>query len=60
VLRIELDRAKMLDRGIRMWEIQRRLEETFEDEVYCVFASDNSGTRIRFKESIADTRDGPT
>jgi hypothetical protein len=58
VLRIELDRYKMLERGIRMWEIQRKLEETFEDEVYCVFATDNSGELVIRLRIANDVRHG--
>lgn len=41
VLRIELDRSKMLERNLRMWEVQMKLEEKFGDEIHCIFSDDN-------------------
>ena len=46
VLRIELDRAKMLERNLRLWEVQARLEEKFGDEIQCVFSDDNHASLV--------------
>lgn len=42
VLRLELDRRKMLDRNIRMWEIEHALLDRFTDQIQCIFADDNA------------------
>lgn len=42
VLRIELDREKMVDRHIKMWELQYKLEERFSDQLQCIFSDDNA------------------
>lgn len=57
VLRVELDREKMLERDIRMWEVQRKLEERFSDELQCVFADDNAQeltVRVRVANDSSD------
>ena len=42
VLRLELDKEKMLERNIRMWEIEQALIERFTNEIQCIFADDNA------------------
>ena len=58
VLRIELDRSKMLERNFRMWEVQMKLEEKFGDEIHCIFSDDNYQSlviRIRLGSDRTDT-----
>ena len=57
VLRLELDREKMLERQIRMWEIEQKLLERFEDELHCVLADDNAKNliaRVRVRNDVED------
>ena len=57
VLRLELDKEKMLERQIRMWEIEQKLLERFEDELHCVLADDNAKhliARIRVRNDADD------
>lgn len=57
VLRIELDRYKMLERNIRMWEIQHKLESEFGEEIHCVLSDDNYANlmiRVRLPNDSGD------
>lgn len=59
VLRLELDKEKMLDRNIRMWEIEYALLDRFSDQIQCVFADDNAANltvRIRISNDAGMDR----
>ena len=42
VLRLEFDRAKMIEKEIRMFDIYQEIYKKFRDEIYCVFSDDNA------------------
>ncbi len=59
VLRLELDKEKMLERNIRMWEIEQALIDKFTNEIQCVFADDNAKqlvVRIRASNDVGMDR----
>ena len=42
VLRLEFDRAKMVEKDIRMFDIYQEISKKFRDEIHCVFSDDNA------------------
>lgn len=60
VLRLDLDKEKMLERNIRMWEIEQALLERFTNEIQCVFADDNAKQlTVRIRISNESGMDNP-
>ena len=59
VLRIELDRAQLLERHIRMWEVEAKLLERFGSSLTCIFADDNADRlTIRLRVTNDSTSQG--
>lgn len=59
VLRIELDRAQLLERHIRMWEVEAKLLERFGSNLTCIFADDNADQlTIRLRVTNDSTSQG--
>ena len=46
LLRIELDKAKMLDHKLTMIDLHTRLDAHFQGKVFCMFSDDNAGDLI--------------
>jgi DNA-directed RNA polymerase II subunit RPB1 len=53
VLRFEIDRARMLDAGLRAHDVQLALVEYYDDKIQCFFNDDN-GERIIFRVCLTD------
>ncbi|CAK0767839.1 hypothetical protein CVIRNUC_003501 [Coccomyxa viridis] len=59
VLRIELSRAQLLERHIRMWEVEAKLLERFGSNLTCIFADDNADElTIRLRVTNDSTSQG--
>ena len=46
LLRMELDRTKMLEHGMTMIDLSTRLNDHFLDKIFCVFSDDNAESLI--------------
>lgn len=58
LLRLELNRAKMLELGLLMVDVQSVLEDFYSDRVECMFSDDNSDNMImRVKQTVDGTED---
>lgn len=58
LLRLELDRVKMLDIGLTMIDLHVKLNDHYRDRISCTFSDDNAGDlifRIRLFEDGVDT-----
>ena len=53
LLRIEIDRQKLLDEGLTMLTLYSTLSEYYGDTIACMFSDDNSGNLV-FRIKIAD------
>ena len=53
VMRFELDRGKLLEKGLSVYDIHTRLLEYYEDKIDCVFGDDNN-ERIIFRVQLTD------
>ena len=59
VLRIELSREQLLERHIRMWEVEAKLLERFGSNLTCIFADDNADRlTIRLRVTNDSTSQG--
>lgn len=61
LLRMELDKAKMLDLGLTMIDLHHTLYELYNNRISCMFSDDNAGDlifRIRiFEDTVDDKND---
>jgi len=53
VMRFELDRGKLLEKGLSVYDIHTKLLEYYEDKIDCVFGDDNN-ERIIFRVQLTD------
>ena len=58
VLRLELDRRKLLDKKLTMADVAGKITETFQDDVFLVWSDDNANKLILRLRVIRSTKDG--
>eukprot|EP01134_Creolimax_fragrantissima_P005297 CFRG5297T1 len=63
LLRIELDRKRMVDKNLSMEQVSERIKDEFGDDLYCIFSDDNAEKlilRIRVKTQARDKEEMET
>lgn len=57
LLRFELDRAKMLDKGLQMAEVANRISATFEKDLFVIWSEDNAEKLVIRCRAINEEKD---